>query len=210
MKLTEAKQQFISSWGAFGTHWGINRTMAQIHALLLISADPMTQDDIMEELNISRGNTNMNIRELINWGLVERVILPGERKEFFSAEKDIWKVMKQIVKERKKRELDPMLKLLDQLEGVEGDGDHEPSLHRAVEHRARGQHCIPAAGRLLQDQPPRDEPRLLAVAARGRGHGVHLGQSYEQGPSERVRQPGTSGRAVPILSHRRRSEETRS
>ena len=121
MKLTEAKQQFISSWGAFGTHWGINRTMAQIHALLLISADPMTQDDIMEELNISRGNTNMNIRELINWGLVERVILPGERKEFFLAEKDIWKVMKQIVKERKKRELDPMLKLLDQLEGVEGD-----------------------------------------------------------------------------------------
>jgi len=121
MKLTEAKQQFISSWGAFGTHWGINRTMAQIHALLLVSADPMTQDAIMEELNISRGNTNMNIRELINWGLVERVILPGERKEFFSAEKDIWKVMKQIVKERKKRELDPMLKLLDQLEGVEGD-----------------------------------------------------------------------------------------
>jgi DNA-binding transcriptional regulator GbsR (MarR family) len=121
MKLTEAKQQFISSWGAFGTHWGINRTMAQIHALLLISPDPVTQDDIMEELNISRGNTNMNIRELINWGLVERVILPGERKEFFTAEKDIWKVATQIVKERKKRELDPMLRLMDQLEEVEGD-----------------------------------------------------------------------------------------
>src|SRR4026208_438168 len=121
MKLTEAKQQFISSWGAFGTHWGINRTMAQIHALLLISPDPLTQDDIMEELNISRGNTNMNIRELINWGLVERVILSGERKEYFTAEKDIWKVVKQIVKERKKRELEPMLKLLDQLEEVEGD-----------------------------------------------------------------------------------------
>lgn len=121
MKLTEAKQQFISSWGAFGTHWGINRTMAQIHALLLISPDPLTQDDIMEELNISRGNTNMNIRELINWGLVERVLLSGERKEYFSAEKDIWKVVKQIVKERKKRELEPMLQLLDKLEEVEGD-----------------------------------------------------------------------------------------
>lgn len=121
MKLTEAKQQFISSWGAFGTHWGINRTMAQIHALLLVSPDPLTQDNIMEELNISRGNTNMNIRELINWGLVERVILPGERKEYFSAEKDIWKVVKQIVKERKKRELEPMLQLLDKLEEVEGD-----------------------------------------------------------------------------------------
>jgi len=121
MKLPEAKQQFISSWGAFGTHWGINRTMAQIHALLLISPDPLTQDDIMEDLNISRGNTNMNIRELINWGLVERVILSGERKEYFIAEKDIWKVVKQIVKERKKRELEPMMQLLDKLEDVEGD-----------------------------------------------------------------------------------------
>ena len=121
MKLLEARQQFISSWGAFGTHWGINRTMAQIHALLLVSPDPLTQDDMMEELNISRGNTNMNIRELINWGLVERVILPGERKEYFTAEKDIWKVVKQIVKERKKRELEPMMQLLDKLEDVEGD-----------------------------------------------------------------------------------------
>lgn len=121
MKLNEAKQQFISSWGAFGTHWGINRTMAQIHALLLVSPDPLSQDDIMEELNISRGNTNMNIRELINWVLVERVILPGERKEYFTAEKDIWKVVKQIVKERKKRELEPMMLLLNKLEDVEGD-----------------------------------------------------------------------------------------
>ncbi len=121
MKLTEAKQQFISSWGAFGTHWGINRTMAQIHALLLISPDPITQDDMMDQLNISRGNTNMNIRELINWGLVERILLPGERKEYFIAEKDIWKVVKLIVKERKKRELEPMLLLLDKLEAVEGD-----------------------------------------------------------------------------------------
>ena len=121
MKITEARQQFISSWGAFGTHWGINRTMAQIHALLLISPEPLTQDEMMEELDISRGNTNMNIRELINWGLVERKLVSGERKEYFIAEKDIWKVVRQIVKERKKRELEPMLELLDRLEAVEGD-----------------------------------------------------------------------------------------
>lgn len=121
MKLTEAKAQFISSWGAFGTHWGINRTMAQIHALLMVSAKPLTQDDVMEELNISRGNVNMNMRDLISWGLVERVLLPGERKEYFTAEKDIWKVATQIIKERKKRELDPMLKLLGQLENIDGD-----------------------------------------------------------------------------------------
>lgn len=121
MKLTEAKQQFINSWGAFGTQWGINRTMAQIHALLLVSVHPLTQDDMMEELSISRGNVNMNIRDLIGWGLVDRVIISGERKEYFTAEKDIWKVATQIMKERKKRELDPMIKLLGQLENIDGD-----------------------------------------------------------------------------------------
>ncbi|MFT3825538.1 MAG: transcriptional regulator [Chitinophagaceae bacterium] len=121
MKLAEAKAQFINSWGSFGTHWGINRTMAQIHALLLVSADPLSADDVMDELKISRGNVNMNMRELIDWGLVERVLIPGERKEFFTAEKDIWKVATQIIKERKKRELDPMMKLMSQLEEVEGD-----------------------------------------------------------------------------------------
>lgn len=121
MKLTEAKLQFVGSWGAFGSHWGINRTMAQIHALLMVSPDPLTQDDLMEQLNISRGNVNMNIRDLITWGLVDRVILPGERREYFTAEKDIWKVATQIIKERKKRELDPMLKLLSQLEKIDGD-----------------------------------------------------------------------------------------
>jgi DNA-binding transcriptional regulator GbsR (MarR family) len=121
MKLAEAKLQFIASWGAFGTHWGINRTMAQIHALLMVSPDPLTQDEVMEQLNISRGNVNMNMRDLISWGLVERVILPGERKEYFSAEKDVWKVATQIIRERKKRELDPMMKLLAQLENIDGD-----------------------------------------------------------------------------------------
>jgi Predicted transcriptional regulators len=121
MKLADAKQQFISSWGVFATQWGINRTMAQIHALLMVSPDPLSQDDVMAELNISRGNANMNIRELIDWGLVERVLVPGERREYFTAEKDIYKVAMQVAKERKKRELDPMLKLLSQLEDVEGD-----------------------------------------------------------------------------------------
>jgi DNA-binding transcriptional regulator GbsR (MarR family) len=121
MKLAEAKQQFINSWGVFATQWGINRTMAQIHALLMISPDPLSQDDVMEQLSISRGNVNMNIRELIDWGLVDRVLVAGERREYFTAEKDIWKVASQVARERKKRELDPMMKLMGQLEEVEGD-----------------------------------------------------------------------------------------
>ncbi len=121
MKLNEAKQQFIQSWGILGSQWGINRTMAQVHALLLIASKPLSTDNIMEELSISRGNANMNIRDLINWGLVEKVIIPGDRKEYFSAEKDIWKVATKIMYQRKKRELDPMLKVLNQLSDIEVD-----------------------------------------------------------------------------------------
>lgn len=121
MQLAEAKARFIADWGRFGTNWGINRTMAQIHALLLISPNALSAEEVMEELSISRGNANMNLRELIDWGLVQKVIVPGERKEFFTAEKDIWKVARQIVKERKKRELDLMLPVLKELSEVEGD-----------------------------------------------------------------------------------------
>lgn len=119
MELKEAKQQFIQSWGVFGSSWGINRTMAQIHALLLVAPEPMNADEVMEELQISRGNVNMNIRELMNWGIVEKVLKPGDRKEYFSAEKDIWKVAMRIMKERKKRELDPIIQVMEQIKDVE-------------------------------------------------------------------------------------------
>lgn len=121
MQLKEAKNQFISSWGAYGSNWGINRTMAQIHALLLVSPEPLSTEEVMEELGISRGNASMNIRDLIEWGLVERVVIAGERREFFEAEKDIWKVARMIVRERKKRELEPMLKVLEKISFIEGD-----------------------------------------------------------------------------------------
>lgn len=120
MKLEEAKQQFIQNWGVLGTQWGINRTMAQIHALLLVSPDPLSADDIMAQLQISRGNTNMNVRELMDWGIVEKILKPGERKEFFSAEKDIWTVAMRIIKERKRREVEPVLNVLAQIKDVEG------------------------------------------------------------------------------------------
>ncbi len=112
MKLIEAQEKFIAAWGAFGTQWGINRTMAQIHALLLVSDEPLSADDIMKQLNVSRGNVNMNVRELMTWGIVHKVLKFGERKEFFSAEKDIYKTAIQILKERRKRELVPVLELL--------------------------------------------------------------------------------------------------
>jgi len=121
MKLEAAKQEFIQSWGVLGTQWGINRTMAQIHALLLVTPDPVHAEEIMELLQISRGNANMNLRDLMAWGLVDKVLKPGERKEFFTAEKDIWKVSMRIIRERRKRELDPMLQVLEGLKQIEGN-----------------------------------------------------------------------------------------
>src|SRR5690606_9792854 len=120
MKVEKAKQEFIQSWGVLGTQWGINRTMAQIHALLLVAADPLSAEDVMEQLQISRGNANMNLRELIDWQLVDKVLKQGERKEFFVAEKDIWKVAMCIIKERKKKEFDPLLRTVTELRDIDG------------------------------------------------------------------------------------------
>ncbi len=125
MKLNEAKQQFIQSWGVLGGQWGINRTMAQVHALLLVAEKPMSTDDIMEALQISRGNVNMNVRELMDWNIVDKVIVAGDRKEYYTADKDIWKVATRIMYQRKKRELDPMLKVLGQISKVEEESENE-------------------------------------------------------------------------------------
>ena len=123
MTLKEGKEKFIQSWGALGSSWGIDRTMAQIHALLLISPEALSAEEIMEELQISRGNANMNIRALIDWGLVYKELKPGERKEFFVAEKDMWEVVKNIIIQRKKRELEPMLRVLDEISSVNPESE---------------------------------------------------------------------------------------
>lgn len=123
MNVSEGTEKFIQSWGALATSWGINRTMAQIHALLLTSPSPLTADDIMELLQMSRGNVNLNLRALMDWGLVMKELRPGERKDYFVAEKDIWEVVRRIIIERKKRELEPMLKVLDELTDIQGEDE---------------------------------------------------------------------------------------
>jgi DNA-binding transcriptional regulator GbsR (MarR family) len=130
MKLDEAKTKFVEAWGTFGTNWGINRTMAQIHALLLVSSEALTTDEIMELLDVSRGNVNMNMRALIDWGLAERVVKLGERAEYFVGEKDIWKVAVKIIRERRKREIDPLRKTLRDLRMID-DKDQKKEEYKA-------------------------------------------------------------------------------
>jgi DNA-binding transcriptional regulator GbsR (MarR family) len=123
--LTAARDEFISQWGAMGGAWGINRTMAQVHALLMTSDSALTTDDVMSELKISRGNAHQNLRELVGWGLVRSVIRKGERKEFFESEKDVWRMFCTIARERKRREVEPALRALraceEQTRALRGD-----------------------------------------------------------------------------------------
>lgn len=115
MDLKEAHIEFITAWGSLGSSWGINRTMAQIHALLLVTIEPLSAEDIMEKLNISRGNVNMNVRTLIDWGLADKRYVTGERREFFIAGKEVWSMAKQVARERKKRELEPLQRTLEKI-----------------------------------------------------------------------------------------------
>ena len=119
MQLEEAKAKFINQWGSLGSKWGINRTMAQIHALFLTATDALSAEEVMETLKISRGNANMNIRTLIDWGLVYKEHKLGERKEFFTGEKDIWKVAQRVIKIRQRQELDPIVQVLTEIQNVQ-------------------------------------------------------------------------------------------
>ena len=110
--LQEARDEFVSQWGAIGSAWGINRTMAQIHALLITAPAPLSTDEVMADLKISRGNAHSNLRDLVSWGLVRSVVRKGERKEFFEAEKDVWRMFCIVIRERSRRELRPALEVL--------------------------------------------------------------------------------------------------
>src|SRR5471032_2624026 len=124
-RLALAKDEFVAQWGAMGSAWGINRTMAQIHALLMTSDRALTTDEVMADLKISRGNAHQNLRELVGWGLVRNVIRKGERKEYYESEKDVWRMFCIIARERKRREVEPALRALQtcekQTRGLRGE-----------------------------------------------------------------------------------------
>lgn len=122
MEYKEAKEKFISTWGSLGSLWGINKAMAQIQALLFISTKPLSMEDIMEDLKISRGNTSMNLRQLMDWGIVTKVLVSGERKEYFTTEKDVQELARIIAKEQEAREVRPVIKVLEEVSSIKDDG----------------------------------------------------------------------------------------
>ena len=122
MNYEDAKIKFIGTWGSLGSLWGINKAMAQIQALLFISTKPLSMEDIMAELQISRGNTSMNLRQLMDWGIVTKELIPGERKEYFTTEKDVQELTRIIAKERSRREIQPVIKVLHDVSSIKDDG----------------------------------------------------------------------------------------
>src|SRR4051812_31067986 len=120
-QLHDVQDTFIRRWGEMGQTWGINRTMAEIHALLYIVGLPLCTDDVMERLNISRGNASMSLRALCDWGIIRRLHKRGERREYFESLGDVWEMFSLIAAERKRREMDPVLETIRQCQQMLGE-----------------------------------------------------------------------------------------
>lgn len=161
--LRKAREDFVSQWGAIGSCWGINRTMAQIHALLMTSPVAMSTDEIMAELKVSRGNANTNLRDLVGWGLIRVIIRKGERKEYFEAEKEVWKIFCTVAKERKRRELVPAMEVLQrcatQTKGVENAEVFHRQMTELLEF-------LRLAERVLDTVASSKQGRIMKMAAR--------------------------------------------
>ena len=114
MTLSPIQQKFILHWGEMGTRWGINRTVAQVHALLYLSPDPLNAEQICDALKVARSNVSNSLKELQGWGIVHVVHVLGERRDHFGTTADVWEMFQTILDERKKREIDPTLELLGQ------------------------------------------------------------------------------------------------
>ena len=115
MRLTRVEREFILHWGEMGSRWGVNRTVAQVHALLYLSVDPLTAEDIAEALSVARSNVSTSLRELQNWQLVRATHHMGDRREFFSTSQDVWQLFLTVVQQRVEREIDPTIAALGRL-----------------------------------------------------------------------------------------------
>jgi DNA-binding transcriptional regulator GbsR (MarR family) len=123
-KLSPIVQKFILHWGEMGTRWGVNRTVAQVHALLFLSPQPLHAEEISETLSVARSNISTSLRELQGWHIVRAVSVLGDRRQHFESMKDVWEMFRLILDERKRREIDPTLVMLR--ECVAESGEESP------------------------------------------------------------------------------------
>src|SRR6201993_4032270 len=163
MKLSEIQQRYILHWGEMGTRWGINRTVAQIHALLFLSPKPRPADEIAETLNVARSNVSTSIRELESWGIVRAVHVLGERREHYESMKDVWEMFRVIVDERKRREVDPTLQLLRRSLSELDRGGADAYTRERLENMAEFFEAATAAYGEVSQLSPQTLRRLLGM-----------------------------------------------
>ncbi len=127
MVLTKAAREFILHWGEMGSRWGVNRTVAQVHALLYLSGEPLTAEDIAEALTVARSNVSTSLRELQNWKLAQATHQMGDRREFFSTSQDVWQLFLIVAQQRMEREIEPTIAALGRL-AAEARGEKQPEV----------------------------------------------------------------------------------
>lgn len=124
---SRAQKQFILYWGDMGSQWGVNRSVAQIHALLYLSATPLNAEQISDQLGIARSNVSNSLKELVSWKLIRRVPIPGDRREHFEAECDVWEIATRVAQGRKEREIDPAMRVLSEcVAAAEAEDNTDP------------------------------------------------------------------------------------
>ena len=157
-----SQDRFVDAWGAMGALWGINRSVARVHALLMASEGPVSLDEIAERLNISKGNASMSLRELRGWGVIRPVPVAGDRRDFYVTEPDVWIMFFRILQERKRREFDPAVRAVQGLlDEAGGSGEVRARLEQMTDLLAT---LDGVAGRLLKD--PATSRKALSVVAR--------------------------------------------
>ena len=161
--LSDVQRQYILHWGEMGTRWGINRTVAQIHALLFLSPRPLAADEIAETLNVARSNVSTSIRELESWGIVRPVHVLGERREHYEAMKDVWEMFRVIVDQRKRREVDPTLQLLRRSLSELDRGGADAYTRERLENMAEFFEAATAAYGEVSQLSPQTLRRLLGM-----------------------------------------------
>jgi len=170
-ELETLEERFVLHWGEMASAWGIPRTMGQIHALLYLSPEPRSMDEIMERLRISRGNASMNLRSLEEWGVIQRVHFRGDRREYFRSLTDVWELFHSIVQGRKRREFDPMMRSLRQFVAEAGacrTDDPTLALYRSRLGALLGAlEVLQGAADRFLPRDPHELPRLLEVEVEG-------------------------------------------
>jgi DNA-binding transcriptional regulator GbsR (MarR family) len=164
----ETQQRFVEAWGAMGSLWGINRSVARVHALLMANADPISLDEIAEQLLISKGNASMSLRELRTFGVVRQVEVPGDRRDFWVTEPDVWTMFFRILRERKRREFDPALDAVRRLVETPGASG---SVRRRLEQMADLLTTMDGVASRLLDAPESARSALAFIAGAPFGNG---------------------------------------